>query len=443
MHALIEEARERAAGVLRDCATDIGFRASALNRGYPHVWARDASITSLGAAATGDPVLMAAFRASLDTLTAHQSALGLIPLNVGVEARTVSTENAGAIDSNLWYILASYLYIRVTRDDDYLLSRWPAIQRALLWLRYQDMNECGLLEVPEAGDWMDLLAVRYNVLYDNVLWCAVLRAFASLEAQVARLREGLRNGGDSPSPADMAPGWAAVPRQAPHSEEAVRERLNMLMWVDRCWEPTHFATHLERLKAMRLEWYMLYHNIGTISSRPYYLPYVAFREYGDYCDVLGNLLAILCGVADEERSDTILRFLYQVGTGRPYPTKAIHPPIYPGSADWREYYRSRNLNLPHQYHNGGIWPFIGGFHIAALVKTGRRHEAENLLLDLAAACRSGAREPWEFNEWLHGETGNPMGYPYQAWSAAMYLYAYEAVRTNRLPLFDELAQESA
>ncbi|MEZ4584626.1 MAG: hypothetical protein R3A10_23830 [Caldilineaceae bacterium] len=44
------------------------------------------------------------------------------------------------------------------------------VDKALVWLEYQDMNECGLLEVPEAADWMDLLAVRYNVLYDNALW---------------------------------------------------------------------------------------------------------------------------------------------------------------------------------------------------------------------------------------------------------------------------------
>ena len=220
------------------------------------------------------------------------------------------------------------------------------------------------------------------------------------------------------------------------------ERLNLLLWVDRCWVASHFAEHLEKLKALRLEWYMLYHNVGTISSRPFYLPYVAFREYGDYCDVLGNLLAVLCGLADEHRADQILRYLYQVGVAQPFPAKAIYPPIFPGNPDWREYYRSRNLNLPHQYHNGGIWPFIGGFHIAALVKLGWRQEAENLLGDLAAANQLGVHAEWEFNEWLHGETGHPMGHPYQAWSAGMYVYAYHAVERGETPLFDALTIKS-
>jgi hypothetical protein len=64
----------------------------------------------------------------------------------------------------------------------------------------------------------------------------------------------------------------------------------------------------------------------------------------------------------------------QVGMAEPYPTKAIYPPIYPSEHEWREYYRSRNLNLPHQYHNGGIWPMIGGFHVAALVAHGWQSE---------------------------------------------------------------------
>lgn len=39
---------------------------------------------------------------------------------------------------------------------------------------------------------------------------------------------------------------------------------------------------------------------------------------------------------------------------------------------------------------------------------------------------------------MHGESGHPMGYAQQGWSAAMYLYADNAVRTGRMPLFDQL-----
>jgi glycogen debranching enzyme len=415
---LVEEARTRALEILHGCIVPgRGFRASALTAGYPQIWSRDSVVTFLGAVAAGDPDLIAAGRAALETMTANQSALGLIQLNVNPETGYVSTENAGAVDSNLWYILGHYLYWHLTGDQAFLVHHWPSINRALIWLEYQDMNECGLLEVPEAGDWMDLLAVRYNILYDNVLWYAALLAYEEMCKVL---------------PIDLATHRTAV------DAAGVHERINALMWVDRCWVAEHFAEHLEKLKAIRLEWFMLYHNVGTISSRPFYLPWVAFREYGDWCDSLANSLAILTGIADGHRTEHIVRYMKQVGMAEPHPTKAIYPPIHPGEAAWREYYRSRNLNLPHQYHNGGIWPMIGGFHIAALVRHNWQREAEYLLVSLAQANRQGIGDEWEFNEWLHGETGCPMGYAQQAWSAAMYVYAYNAVETGRLPLFDEL-----
>lgn len=414
---LIQEAYLKATNILHECATGYGYRASGLAAGYPQIWARDSAITFLGAVCTGDQELIRAGRAALVTLGKHQTGRGLIPLNVNPDTGYISTENAGAVDSNLWFILGHYLHFQYTHDLAFLQEHWPAIDKALYWLDYQDMNECGLIEAPEAGDWMDLLAVRYNVLYDNVLYYAAKLAHQELAAQMPAGAQVYRGDVDA---------------------AGVHERINLLMWVDRCWVAEHFAEHLEKLKAIRLEWFMLYHNVGTISSRPFYLPFVAFREYGDWCDSLGNLLAVLTGVADGHRREHILRYMLQVGMAEPYPTKAIYPPIFPGEDNWRDYYRSRNLNLPHQYHNGGIWPMIGGFHVAALVRHGWARQAEQMLVALAEANRQGTNYDWAFNEWLHGASGHPMGYEQQAWSAAMFLYAEHAVRTGTLPLFDEL-----
>jgi GH15 family glucan-1,4-alpha-glucosidase len=414
---LVSEARKRAQDILHKCVTPAGFRASAEANGYPQVWGRDSVITLLGALASGDADLLSAGKASLETIGNMQSCWGLLPLNVNPDTGAVSTENAGACDVNLWYILGQYALFHATGDRQAVIDNWSRITQAITWLQYQDMNECGLLEIPEAGNWMDLIAVRYNTLYDNVLYYAATLAVEDMERALSK------DGIDMP---------------CHNSAESIHERINLLFWIDRCWVAAHFAEHLEKLKAIRLEWFMLYYNIGTISSRPYYLPWVAFREYGDWCDSLGNVLAIVTGVADGHRAEHILQYMQQVGMAEPYPTKAIHPPIYPGEPSWREYYRSRNLNLPHQYHNGGIWPMVGGFHIAALVRGGWQQEAERLLLRLADANRQGSRTTWEFNEWMHGETGHTMGYPHQAWSAAMYLYAAHAVETGRLPLFDDL-----
>ncbi len=416
-HPILQEARQRALEVLHHCVTPYGFRASALPAGYPQIWTRDNGIMFLGAMATREAELIATCRAALETMSAHQSGRGLIQLNINPDTGYISTENAGAVDANLWYILGHYLYFQTTGDTAFLGHHWPHIDRAMVWLDCQDMNECGLLEIPEAGNWMDLLAVRYNVLYDNVLFYAALLAHQELA-------QHLPEGFSCYRPSVDAAG--------------IHTRINLLMWIDRCWVAEHFAEHLEKLKAIRLEWFMLYHNVGTISSRPFYLPWVAFREYGDWCDSLANLLAILTGLADSHHTEHILRYMHQVGMAEPYPTKAIYPPIFPGESNWRDYYRSRNLNLPHQYHNGGIWPMIGGFHVAALVRHRWLKEAERLLLLLAKANRQGLTYDWEFTEWLHGESGHPMGFTQQGWSAAMFLYADYTVRTGQLPLFDDL-----
>ncbi len=414
-HDLLAKAHDKALETLHKCITPHGFRASGLAAGYPQIWARDSAVTAFGALVTQDAMLIKAAKQSLITLSKFQSSRGLIQLNVNPDTGYVSTENAGSIDSNLWYILLHYLYYLTTDDQDVMGKYWSVINKALIWLEYQDMNECGLLEIPEAGNWMDLVSVRYNTLYDNVLYYAAVLAYEQM--------------------AQLMPSAGHTPVIASAS---IHERINLLLWIDRCWVAEHFAEHLERLKAIRLEWFMLYHNIGTISSRPYYLPWVAFREYGDWCDTLGNCLAVLSGVADGHHREHILRYMYQVGIADPYPSKAIHPPIYPGEDDWRDYFRSRNLNMPHQYHNGGIWPMVGGFHVAALVRHDWMEEAERMLVLLAKGNHASSDSRWGFNEWLHGESGHPMGYDMQAWSAAMYLYAEHAVATGNMPLFDQL-----
>lgn len=409
---LLRTARTRAVDILRACATEHGFRASATVPGYPQVWARDSIITGLGTLALGDAALIATFRAALETLARYRSPLGHIPLNVHPETGEISGENAAGVDANLWFIIGHGVYAECTNDLGFVEQWWPAIESALLWLRYQDVNNCGLLEIPEAGDWMDLMNCRYNVLYDNVLYYAALQHAERLATRLGHI--------------DMA----TLHRQIAAD---VHEKLNLLLWAERGWDAAEFGEKMARLKHLHLEWYMVYQNIGTISSRPYYLPYVAFRDYGDYFDSLGNLLAILFGLANPDRTQSILRFLRQVGADQPFPSKALHPAIVPGDKDWREYYRSRNLNLPHQYHNGGIWPFIGGFYVASLVHTGRHEEAARQLHQLALANKQGLEDEWEFNEWLHGQTGLPMGYPRQAWSAGMYLFADAAVRRGSLP----------
>jgi glycogen debranching enzyme len=81
-------------------------------------------------------------------------------------------------------------------------------------------------------------------------------------------------------------------------------------------------------------------------------------------------------------------------------------------------------NHPHQYHNGGIWPVIGGFWVAALARLGKRELARAELARLAAA---NAAAGWRFSEWFHGRTHAPRGMAGQSWNAAAFLMAQRAL----------------
>ncbi len=403
MTDLTNLALEKAQAILdRECSP-IGLMASP--EGYPHVWARDSVITSLGALLA--PGHENCLKVSLQTLGGQQSELGAIPNNVSVATGRLDHTNAGSVDSNLWFILGYAFQQRVWGELTFLQEAWPALEQALLWLRYQDSNGCGMLEVHEAADWADLLANRFNVLYDNVLWYAALNAMGEMAAVLGR--DGER--------------YTAMARD-------VRHKIRIVLWVgkenEEEWGP-NCPGHGEWI-----------HTLSQVDpvlvKRPYFLPYVAFRDFGDYCDVFGNLLAVLFGVANPAQEKRILDYLHQVGIAEPYPVRVLNPIIYPGNKDWREYYRNNNLNLPEQYHNGGIWPFVGGFYVAALVKAGRLEEARRQLEKLAEVNRLGVEEEWEFNEWCHGRTGQPMGYPHQAWSAGMYIFAYHCVQRGFVPI---------
>jgi glycogen debranching enzyme len=424
---LIDIAREKAQAVLERNGSAIGLLGS--SQAYKQVWARDSMICGLGLMLAEEG--RAVHRASLRTLQTYQSPLGNIPHNVGFTGIpdpaliahggalhvgedapkvVVDTAHAGCIDNSLWFILGNYYTFRTDGDLDRLRSAWAAIKRAHIWLRYQDSNECGLLEVHEAMDWADLFAYRYNSLWPNVLWFAVHKALAAMAEPMGEDPELYRaTAGD------------------------IRFKINTLLWIG-----PEITKDMAWVEANRKEWlYPIRLTVTHLQERPFYLPYMAFRDYCDRFETFGNLIAILFGVASPEQTARIFDYITWAGVDEPHPIKAAHPPVMPGEPDWREYYRLRNLNQPNQYHNGGIWPFIGGFYVAALVKAGRLNEAARQLQRLARMNQmSRAGGEWDFNEWFHGVSGKPSGFAGQSWSAAMYIYAHECVRRGECLVFN-------
>jgi hypothetical protein len=116
----------------------------------------------------------------------------------------------------------------------------------------------------------------------------------------------------------------------------------------------------------------------------------------------------------------------------------LFPYILPHHADWHPRYE--RFNWPGDYHNGGVWPFVCGFYVAACVAAGRMDMAERKLLALTELVKPWHENEveWGFNEWIHAQTGKPSGRDWQTWSAAMYLYAAKCVQQQGTPIFSEM-----
>ena len=126
-----------------------------------------------------------------------------------------------------------------------------------------------------------------------------------------------------------------------------------------------------------------------------------------------------------EKRDSILEEVRHSGADKPYPVKVLTPPIYDDDPFRDFYFRWSvypRLSRPGNYHNGGIWPFVGGFYVMALKKAKR--DFQNALESLAGSNRIGKHGEYEFNEWI-SDSGEPEGSAFQSWSAGMYVLAYQ------------------
>jgi hypothetical protein len=367
---------------LRRCCHAKGLNASGERVGHHQIWTRDSMIAAFGGVLTGDEQILEALRASVRLLKEHQATNGCIPNNV--DALTGKANFRAYADGGLWWILGSSQV-----EPDVEVSN-----RVLNWYACQDVDQSGLLSMQESSDWQDLFCTRGKGLYLNCLYVLALKAAgfpAAAQQVVERINRYFWYAGDG----NMLPSVAhTFSTDTPEAQDSLgRKRF---------------------LPEKRL-----------LLDSKYYLPYLAFRTPGEWFDTLGHLLAILAGVADEERGGLALDFMAKNDLAA-HPAKALHPTVNPGDPDWRDYYGM--LNIPHHYHNGGIWPFIGGFYVAALVHSGRTQEAVGALERLASMNEAGG-----FNEWHHGVTAEPMGVRDQAWSSAMYIYAWHAVASGKAP----------
>ncbi len=352
--------------------------------GYPEPYTRDLMICGLGFLACGNQKLIKSLRRVLLTLAKNQSRLGHIPGLVH------DRDDRGASDTTPLFILSVGIFQKATGENDFLED---ALKKSMTWMEYQSPTDRVIVQQLPTSDWRDEQWVLGHGLFVNTIVYSYLRLFGEhekanrLENQMGRftIRGEVQN-------------------------RHVHEGL-------------------------------------SLPHKPYFATWSYKVLSDERFDLLGNSLAVLSGLASPSRSKSIVSWIERESKSlRKQGLLALDlPPNYfpyiqPEDPDWRPRYK--RYNMPGEYHNGGIWPFVCGFYVAAIVATGRFRLAEKKLMALTDLVRPAreAEVEFGFNEWFRAQDGAPRGVDWQSWSAAMYLYSAICVEQRSTPFFDQIRE---
>lgn len=356
--------------------------------GYPEPYTRDLLLSLLGIAVSENKELIESIRKVLKTLAKNQTEHGHIPSLVH------DKDDLGASDTTPLFLLAIGIFRKVTGEKNFLQN---ASRKALTWMAYQSPTDRYLVAQQPTSDWRDEQWVMGYGLYVNTLVYSYLRLFEQYE----------------------------------EADRLLREMKHFTITGDVIHRHVHEGL--------------------VVPNKPYYALWSYKLYSSERFDLLGNSLAILSGLASPTRGEEMIAWIEEETLSMRKKGKLaldlppnFFPFIKPGDPDWR--LRYEKFNMPGEYHNGGIWPFISGFYVAALVAAKKYRLAEEKLLALTEVIKTSNKTlnktlKFGFNEWLKAQNGQPMGQNWQTWSAALYLYAVKCVEEKRTPFFDEIRMD--
>lgn len=384
---LIESAKKAATDVLlHNAHGTVANLPRTAGWGYPEPYTRDLLISVLGIATTGNKQLLQSVKNVLLTLANNQSEHGQIPSLVH------DKHNLGSSDTTPLFLMAVGIF-RTLLDDPHFLE--AAVEKAVVWMAYQCPTNHYLIAQQPTSDWRDEQWVLGYGLFVNTLTYSGLK-FLKKEGPAKNLGDAI---GQLTYASDTS-------HSCPHEGLAINDQPYFALWSYKVYSSDRF-------------------------------------------DLLGNSLAILSGLASTEKAQAMVKWIENECQAMNFTknlvldlTPNFFPFILPEDPDWLPRYDE--FNRPGDYHNGGIWPFISGFYIAALVAAKEFDLAEKKLLALTKLIKKGRNKSLEFgfNEWYKAQTGEPMGQDWQTWSASNYLYAAACVQERSTPFFDTIRLNS-
>ena len=350
--------------------------------GYPEPYTRDLMFSVFGIAVSGNQKLLESIRKVLETLAKNQTEHGHIPSLVH------DKDDRGSSDSTPLFLLGAGIFRKVSGEKYFLNT---TVKKALNWMEYQSPSDRYMVAQQPTSDWRDEQWVTGYGLFVNTLVYSYLRLLGKNER------------------ADKV-----------HSE-------------------------MSRFTITGGTIHRHVHEGLVVKHKPYYALWSYKIHSSERFDLLGNSLAILSGIASPSRAEDMISWIEEecdsmkkkgdLAVSLP---PNFFPYIKPEDPDWHPRYAI--FNRPGEYHNGGIWPFVCGLYVAALVAAKKYALASEKLVVLTNIIKPSNTEKvnFGFNEWIKAQDGKPMGQDWQTWSAALYLYAVKCVEVKGTPFFDEM-----
>jgi hypothetical protein len=266
------------------------------------------------------------------------------------------------LDSTEYFVLRVARYYRWYRDDRLLARAWPAVKKGIDYLASRDRENVGVpMQTSFWADWKDVRGVEGRTYAPHI----ALLWVAALE-------------GASTLAA------AAGDDQASATYERLKERaeafINLPFEQGGLWSG---GRYVDRWKDGR---------------RPQYV-------------LMDQTIGAYFGVIPGERLASIYEHLEPSETR--FGVRETFPYIDSFDRDFG----------PGEYHNGGIWPWINFMDSAGRFAHGYAADAERIIREVGYADLE-AEGDYQPGEYLHGESGRNLGFPIQAWDAALFSTIY-------------------
>lgn len=375
--------------LLKNASSKQGFLASAMDiSNYKRVWARDGVICGLAALASQDEQLVYTFEQTLKTLAFHQHEIGTIPSNVAFYNDNVEVSYgglAGRVDAVTWFIIGVCQMAFYKKDTSVVDRYKPQIEKSLSLLNAWEFNNKHLVYVPLSGNWADEYITEGYVLYDQLLRLWALKSYNHFENS----------------------------DEIAHKINQIQDQIH----INFIGQSTEEKFHPRAFEAME--------------ERPYLPASFSPSGYKTQFDAFANSLFLILNIGDSQLEKSIISYSQDLlKETRLNVLPAFWPPVMEEDVEWnllKDNCKYEFRNFPYEFHNGGSWPMVNGFYGMALSLKGFKDRAQDLLDRIHTLNKV---KEFSFYENFNTQTGEPIGVPKCAWSAAAAVMLHQTINNE-------------